>query len=48
MVKAKNMANILEAVEENKDQTRQSCQTWNKQIKGLGVGKQQERLLANC
>lgn len=48
MVKAKNKANILESVKENKDQTRQSCQTWNKQIKSLGVGEQQERLLANC
>ena len=39
MVKAKNKANLLEAVEENKDQTRQSCQTWDKQLKGLGVGE---------
>ena len=48
MVKAKNKANLLETMEENKDQARYSCQTWDKQTKGLGVGEQQERLLANC
>lgn len=42
-----NTENLLEAIEEDKDQARQSCQTWDKQLKGLEVGKQQERLLEN-
>ena len=45
--KAKDKANLLETLEKDKDQTRQSCQTGDKQFKGLGVGKQQKRLLEN-
>lgn len=33
-------ANLLETMEKDKGQTRQSCQTGDKQFKGLGVGKQ--------
>lgn len=29
--KAKNTPNLLEAVEENQDQARQSCKAWNRQ-----------------
>ena len=47
MAKAKNKANLLETMEKDKDQTRQSCQTGDKQFKGLGVGKQQKRLFEN-
>ena len=47
MAEAKNTANLLETMEKDKDQTRQSRQAWDKQFKGLGVGEQQKGLLEN-
>ena len=48
MDKTKDKADILEAMEENQDETRQSCKAWNRQWKCLEMGEQQKGILAGC
>lgn len=47
MDETKNTTNLLEAMEENKNQARQFSQAWHMKFKGLGVGEEQKRLLEN-
>ena len=47
MDKTADTSNLLETVEENKSQTRESCETGNWWKSGMAMGKQQARILEN-